>query len=344
VFLFDPPAIGSFEELHAEIGAEEWILHAASQDLACLREVGLDPSRIFDTELAARLLGFPRVGLGTVVEELLGIHLAKEHSAADWSTRPLPATWLEYAALDVELLVDVRDRMVDLLEEQDKTEIAAQEFEATRLKEPKPALADPWRKLNGVSSIRSAQGQAVARELWRSRDALGREIDTAPGRLIPDASIIAAALAMPSSKRELASLRAFSGRASRTELERWWAAVDVGRSSDDLPVSRRSEDTLPPVRSWAERNPEADLRLKLSRAALQVVSEERAIPLENLLTPEFLRRLAWNPPSPVEPASVAIGLAKLGARPWQIELTSQEIALSFVEAGQEVSNLGEEES
>jgi ribonuclease D len=244
----------------------------------------------------------------------------------------------------VELLVDVRDRMVELLAEQNKTDIAAQEFEATRLKEPKPALAEPWRKLNGVSSIRNNQGQAVARELWRARDALAREIDTAPGRLVPDASIVAAAQAMPASKRELAALRTFSGRASRTELDRWWAAVDVGRSTDDLPVSRRSEDTLPPVRSWAERNPEADVRLKLARAALQDVSEEHAIPLENLLTPEFLRRLAWSPPLPIESYSIGAELQKLGARPWQVELTSQEIADSFVEAGQEVQMPSDAES
>ena len=63
-FLFDPPAIGSLGELNDAIRDEEWIFHAASQDLACLREVGLDPVRIFDTELGARLAGLPRVGLG----------------------------------------------------------------------------------------------------------------------------------------------------------------------------------------------------------------------------------------------------------------------------------------
>jgi len=114
-FLFDPPAVGAFDELNAVIDDTEWVLHAASQDLACLREVGLQPKKIFDTELGARLAGLPRVGLGTVVESLLGIHLAKEHSAADWSTRPLPSSWLIYAALDVELLVDLRDAIAALL-------------------------------------------------------------------------------------------------------------------------------------------------------------------------------------------------------------------------------------
>ncbi|MEY2518035.1 MAG: ribonuclease, partial [bacterium] len=164
--LLDPPAIGDFSELADAMRGEEWILHAASQDLACLREVGLDPERIFDTELAARLLGFERVGLGAVVEQLLGVHLAKEHSAADWSTRPLPASWLVYAALDVELLVDVRDRQVELLAEADKASIAHQEFEAVRTKETRPAPAEPWRRLSGVHAVRGARNLAVARELW----------------------------------------------------------------------------------------------------------------------------------------------------------------------------------
>ena len=101
LYLFDPPAIGDFSSLQIAIGDEEWVLHAASQDLPSLHEAGLRPSRIFDTELASRLLGKERVGLGAVVEDALGITLAKAHSAADWSTRPLPESWLEYAALDV---------------------------------------------------------------------------------------------------------------------------------------------------------------------------------------------------------------------------------------------------
>jgi ribonuclease D len=343
-FLFDPPAIGSFAELNAAIEHDEWILHAASQDLACLREVGLDPHGLFDTELAARLLGMPRVGLGTVVEELLGIHLKKEHSAADWSTRPLPSSWLEYAALDVELLPDLRDRLAELLVEQDKTEIAEQEFEATRVKEAKAVSAEPWRRLNGVASLRSPRNLAVARELWLARDSFARQVDIAPGRLVPDASLVAAARVLPASKRELAALKEFSGRASRTELDRWWTALELGRQTTDLPVNRRSEDTLPPPRSWSDRNPEADARLKTARAALQLVASEESIPLENLLTPDLLRRVAWSPPTEITPESVADALAALGARPWQLGLTSQPIAQAFVEPHQTAENPPEADS
>jgi ribonuclease D len=331
-FLFDPPAIGRFDELNEAIRDDEWVLHAATQDLTCLREVGLDPSIVFDTELAARLLGMPRVGLGTVVEELLGIHLAKEHSAADWSTRPLPEPWLTYAALDVELLPDLRDAIAALLEEAGKLDIARQEFADELIRDLTPVRSEPWRRLSGIHSIRGIRNLAVARELWLARDALARELDTAPGRLVPDASLTAAAKAMPESKRALAAMREFTGRASRTELDRWWAAIEAGRTTDDLPVLRGNGDSLPPPRAWSDRNPEADARLKAARAALTTVSEERAIPLENLLTPDTLRRVAWNPPEEITTETVGAALAAHGARPWQVAATAQVIAQAFVAA------------
>ena len=343
-FLFDPPAVGRFEELNSAIADDEWVLHAATQDLACLREVGLDPAHIFDTELAARLLGMPRVGLGTVVEELLGIHLAKEHSAADWSTRPLPEPWLNYAALDVEMLPDLRDAMAALLAEAGKSEIAAQEFDDELQRDLKPVRAEPWRRLSGVHSIRGLRNLAVARELWLARDELARQTDIAPGRLVPDASLTAAARIMPESKRALASLREFNGRASRTELDRWWAAIEAGRTTKDLPVMRGNGESLPPPRAWADRNPEADARLKAARAAIAELSERVAIPVENLLTPESLRRLSWSPPADPTEAAIGDALTELGARPWQIEETSQVIAQSFVEAAQKADDAAEGDS
>ncbi len=333
-FLFDPPAIGSFAELNEAIADEVWIVHAATQDLTCLREVGLDPARLFDTELAARLAGLARVGLGAVVEELLGIHLAKEHSAADWSTRPLPQSWLVYAALDVELLVDLKDALDGLLERDGKAAIAEQEFASVLGRDLVIVRNEPWKRLSGVHSIRGGRNLAVARELWESRDAYAREIDTAPGRLVPDAALVAAARVLPATKRDLASLREFTGRASRSQIDRWWDAIQAGLTSEDLPVLRQASDSLPPPRVWSEKNPEADKRLKAARAAIAAVSEERSIPLENLLTPETLRRLAWTPPEPADVASVSVELETLGARAWQVAATAQVISDAFVEASQ----------
>ncbi|RZT64238.1 ribonuclease D [Microcella alkaliphila] len=335
--LFDPPAIERFGELQEAIGDAEWVLHAASQDLPCLREVGLEPATLFDTELGARLAGLPRVGLAAVVEETLGLHLKKEHSAADWSTRPLPESWLTYAALDVELLVDVRDRIHDRLESAGKLSAAEQEFAAVLAKPTPEPRAELWRRLSGLHSVRGQRALAVARELWLARDAAAQASDIAPGRLIPDASIVAAARAMPESKRELASLSSFHGRASRSQLDRWWTAIEAGRTTDDLPVLRvREEATLPPPRSWSDRNPEADRRLRAAREALTAIGDDLEIPLENLLTPDTLRRVAWNPPSPISTESVASALESLGARPWQIDATALTIASAFVDADQAV--------
>ena len=333
-YLFDPPAVGDFSELNEVLKDEVWILHAASQDLTCLREVGLNPRKLFDTELAARLAGLPRVGLGAVVEDLLGIHLAKEHSAADWSTRPLPQSWLVYAALDVELLVDLQEALEAVLERDGKTDIAKQEFESVLGRDFVIVRAEPWRRLGGVHSIRGGRNLAVARELWQSRDAYAREIDTAPGRLVPDSALVAAARVLPETKRDLAALKDFTGRASRSQIDRWWNAIQAGLASTEQPPARVASDTIPPPRVWSDKNPEADRRLKTARAAITEVATELNLPVENLLTPELLRRVAWTPPSEPDAESITAALTELGARAWQIDATAQVIASAFVEASQ----------
>ena len=346
VFLIDPPAVGDVSALQRAIGDAEWVLHAASQDLPSLRELDLVPPVIFDTELAARLLGHDRVGLGAVVEATLGITLAKEHSASDWSTRPLPQSWLEYAALDVEHLIDVRDALVAELAEQDKTEFAAQEFEAVRVREPRPPREEPWRRLSGLHTVRGRRNLAVARALWTAREQFAQAEDVSPGRLVPDRALVAAVLAEPATKQDLAKLRDFTGRASRTQLDRWWAAIEAGRATAELPPERAAGggDTLPPPRAWADRNPAADARLKAARVVVEARAEELRMPTENLLTPDLLRRVAWAPPASGDAASIGTALAESGARPWQIEQTAQLIAQAFVDSVQEPASAPEDAS
>ncbi|MDQ1551158.1 MAG: ribonuclease, partial [Actinomycetota bacterium] len=329
-FLFDPPAIGQLTELNDALEQEEWILHAASQDLTCLREVGIDPKRLFDTELGARLAGLPRVGLGKVVEDLLGIHLAKEFSAADWSTRPLPQAWLVYAALDVELLVDLREKLGDLLDDAGKGEIAREEFEAVLARDFRIVREQPWRRLSGLHSVRGTRGLAVARELWEARDEFARETDTAPGRLVPDSALVAAARVLPASKRDLVGMKEFTGRASRSQIDRWWDAIQIGMTTTDLPVLRAITDSVPPPRAWPDKNPAADRRLKAARAAVIDKSTELNIPIENVLTPELLRRLAWAPPEPIERESVRAALSGMGARAWQVDAIADPITDAFL--------------
>lgn len=338
VLLLDPPAIGeTFAPLREVIADQEWVFHAASQDIPSLRELEMLPATLFDTELASRLLGRERVGLGAVVEQTLGVSLAKAHSASDWSTRPLPQAWLEYAAHDVEYLLDVRDILAADLAAAGKTEIAAQEFHAVLTKEPKVVREDPWRRLSGLHTVRGPRGLAMARALWLAREALAEQQDVSPGRLVPDRALVAAVIADPRSKQELAALKEFTGRASRSELDRWWAAIEAGRSDENPPPDRvRSADPLPPVRAWADRAPDADARLKAAKVAVDAVAQELSMPVENLLTPELLRRVAWAPPTPLTAELVGAALAAGGARPWQVAHTAQVIVDAFVESAQAI--------
>ncbi|SBS71033.1 ribonuclease D [uncultured Microbacterium sp.] len=341
VYLFDPPALGDMAPLQEAIGDVEWVLHAASQDLPSLREENLEPPSIFDTELAARLLGHARVGLGAVVEDTLGITLAKAHSAADWSTRPLPQSWLEYAALDVLHLIDVRDALALELEEQGKTPLAHEEFEAVRTRPAKPPREEPWRRLSGLHTVRGRRALAVARALWTAREEFAKEQDVSPGRLVPDRALVAAVQADPATKQDLARTKEFIGRASRTQLDRWWAAIEAGRADPALPVERVPGDGMPPPRAWADRNPAADARLKTARPRIDALAEELNMPVENLLTPDTLRRVAWAPPEPLDADGVGSILESYGARPWQIAHTAQVIVQAFVDSVHDVAEPSE---
>jgi len=334
--LIDPIPFGDLTALDEAIGDAEWILHAATQDLACLREVGLRPRRLFDTELAARLLGHPRVGLATLTETIIGKAMRKEHSAVDWSKRPLPRPWLEYAALDVEVLIELRDHLAAELEEAGKSQWAEEEF--TWLLDFTPAVRqDPWRRTSGIHRLRNRRAIAAVRELWIARDELAAERDVTPGRLLPDASIIAAARKLPVGKAALLSTDGFHGRAARGEVDRWLAALDRARAlpEDELPAHAARGDGPPQVRSWADRDPLAAARLTTARAAISARSEELSVPVENMLTPDLLRRVLWAPPHVGDQdmeAAVGEELASRGARPWQVALTAPLIAEALVTA------------
>ena len=321
-WLIDPIACPDLSPIAEVITDVEWILHAATQDLPCLAEVGLRPTRLFDTELGGRLVGLPRVGLAAVVEHYLGLSLAKEHSAVDWSTRPLPEPWLRYAALDVEVLGQVRDLMADDLATQDKMAWAEQEFDAlTRFTGP-PVRVEPWRRTSGMHKVRNRRGAAMVRELWETRDAIAIERDTAPGRVLPDAALIDLAIKNP---RTAADIQNGPGsRSVRRYLRQWLTALERARQlpETDLPVLSPHSDGPPPARAWADRDPVAAARLTAARTVLGQFADARNIPIENVLSPDSIRRVLWSPPSDTTIESVAEALMTFGARQWQVDIVS----------------------
>ncbi len=327
--LIDPLELPDLSGVAAALGGAEWVLHAANQDLPSLAEVGMRPPVLFDTELAGRLLGRQRVGLGTMVEEELGLILAKEHSAADWSTRPLPQDWLRYAALDVEVLIELRDSLHRKLQEAGKLPWAIEEFEYVRTAPPPPARPDPWRRTSGTHQIRDRRGLAIVRELWLARDAAAREADIAPGRVLPDRAIVAAAQARPRGRAELLALRPFNARGARRRLDLWVRAISraLDLPESELPGHRgpQQHGALPQPRAWKDRHPEAATRLDAVRPTLRALAEELQVPQENLLAPDTQRRLAWDPPDPVTEDGVAATLRDLGARNWQVEQVTERL-------------------
>jgi ribonuclease D len=329
--LIDPIPFGvgseQFDRLNVLWRDEEIILHASTQDLPCLRELGLNPTRLFDTELAGRLIGLPRVGLGALVESLLDVGLAKEHSAQDWSVRPLPEDWLNYAALDVELLIELRNEIEKLLIEKKKLKWASQEFQSILDAPPAPKRVDPWRRTSGMHKIKKRSQLAVVKSLWESRDDLAAHLDISPGRVLSDLAISTIALASDSAplanKRDLEKvLRPIGLRARWFEnTPRWLKAIAsaLALPEDEMPQARSKSEALPPIKIWRDRFPEKYIPLSHARFEMSLKAEELELPVENLLTPEHLRQICWRLPEPDEIAPI---LAELGARPWQIEIAT----------------------
>jgi ribonuclease D len=316
------------------LSTDEWILHSADQDLPCLAEVGMRPPSLYDTELAGRLAGFDRVNLATMVERLLGFGLAKGHGAADWSKRPLPAEWLNYAALDVELLIELRSAISAILAEQGKTDWAAQEFEHLRVlgsREAAPAARrDRWRRTSGIHRVHDRRGLAAVRELWAARDRVAQRRDIAPRRVLPDTAIVDAATADPKTIDDLVALPVFGGRNQRRSAALWLAALEAARESRDLPEVAESSNGPPPPARWSRRKPDAAVRLEAARAGLAEVSQRVGVPMENLISPDLVRRLCWEWEGGSEGAQVLEAVDEYlragQARPWQRELVDPVLA------------------
>jgi ribonuclease D len=337
--LIDPIPFGPGHDLFIRLNdllqSDEVILHASTQDLPCLRELGINPKKLFDTELGGRIAGLPRVGLGPLLESLMEVSLAKEHSAADWSQRPLPSEWLNYAALDVELLIELREKVYQKLASANKWEWACEEFQSI-LDAPAPTpRVDPWRRTSGMHKIKKRNQLAVIKTLWMARQEIARQLDISQGRLLSDAAIVElsmlAHLKEIKSKKDLErALRPIGLRARWLENSQTWISAigDALATPEDLwPPTRSDSDTLPPIKIWRERFPEKYAPLTHAKARLDERAKELSIPLENMITPEYVRRICWNMPK----SGVAQALATLGARSWQIEIAAPILELALLE-------------
>ena len=341
--LIDPIAFGPGHELFVKLNdllnTDEVILHASTQDLPCLREVGLNPSRLFDTELGGRIAGLPRVGLGPLLESLMGVTLAKEHSAVDWSTRPLPKEWLNYAALDVELLIELRQKIYELLNASNKWKWAEAEFESILIAPPAPPRIDPWRRTSGMHKIKKRDQLVVIKNLWHARDEIARAADVSSGKLLNDAAIIEFAIHKPLNKKDAEkALRPIGMRARWLEnMPTWLSATEAALNTpeDQWPPMKSGADTLPPLKLWRERFADKYAPLTHARFAVESVAQELSIPAENLISPEIIRRICWAPPADslqnLNVDAVCEAMLNLGARQWQVEVVAPLVAAALLE-------------
>ena len=341
--LIDPiPFIGSdlWQKFNKNFSKYEWVIHASTQDLPCLLELGLDPQTLFDTELGARIAGCPRVGLGPLSESLLELQLAKEHSAVDWSIRPLKAEWLTYAALDVDVLLDIREKVEALLIEKKKLDWAKEDFDsilkAFKEKQNQPPKPDRWRRTSGMHKVRDRLNMTIIRDLWLSRNELAQELDLAPGRVLGDEAIVEIAIKRPTTAEAMAKVISWRTKLDSPPFGRWLAVLN---KSLETPIEEQVElrvpsQTLPPIKIWKDKNPLGYARLTHARAKIAALSTEIEIPAENLITPELVRKLCWELPQVDQSRYeefVADSLRNLGARGWQVEQVAPLIASALPE-------------
>lgn len=330
-FLIDPRALPDLSCLNPGVN-DTWLLHDASQDLANLRFVGLKGSSLFDTMVASRLLGLRRFGLQASCQHFLGLTLAKDHQANDWSIRPLYTDWLRYAALDVELLTALYVVQGQQLHDRGRWEWAEQEFHAL-LHAPSPLPhPEPWRKNTGAGRLRDRQQLAVFRSLWELRERLAREADVDPRRLVPKDDLVSAAMRIPRNRRTLLSIPGFRLPLARQYADQWLRAIYLAIHSprDSYPtlqgVSLPGE--IPAASGWKLVNPEGFARLRKVRKEVAQVAERLDLADEVVLHPRAQRVLTWAdlPSRGSTLGAVEKRLHEGGARPWQMELMAPSLA------------------
>ncbi|MDO5720095.1 MAG: HRDC domain-containing protein [Actinomycetaceae bacterium] len=327
-YLIDAGALPDLTELSSALAQAPWILHAADQDLKSLRMAGLHVPELFDTEIAAQMLGLERIGLAAVCEYMLGLTLDKNHQNSDWSVRPLPHSWLRYAALDVELLPELYRALGQALYAAERWDWAVAEFEYIRTRPDKQPDPNRWRTIPGAGKIRKRRHLAILEELWHEREQIAAEKDIAPTRLIRNRTLVSIALDPPRNRRGLLSIQEMRRSRTRTHTDRWLKAIARGqaRSRDDLPPLHRplAPGEHPRVQQWRNTYPDAHARLQKIRQVVHARASQLHMDPIMLLEPRVQRLIAWNNIA-YQGAELNAYLSRLGVRDWQIENIGHDI-------------------
>jgi len=304
--ILDPLTIGVPEGLGKLLESRdvEVVFHDADYDLRLLhQDYGWRITNIFDTRVAAQLLGIRAFGLAALLERFFGIKLDKKHQRADWSMRPLTAGMLEYAAQDTEFLLDLRDRLGNELEKLNRMTWAAEEFarlEGTRW--DAEGDRDAFLRVKGARDLTRRQ-LALLRELVAWRDGVAASLDRATFRVVSNETLLEIARVAPSSKTQLSVkgmprgiLETRSGEilesvarglaVPENELPRFPRAQRWERDADfDDVVSK-----LKSVRDAAAARLDLDPGVLCARERLETIARKRPTTVEELRDIPDLRR------------------------------------------------------
>lgn len=338
-WLIDPIAFEGtgtdFSDLVTACRDATWIIHAASQDLPCMAELGIVPPSVFDTEMAARLLGKPGAGLGALMESELGIHLRKAHSADNWSRRPLPESWLVYAALDVDYLVELAETLEAQLIECGRLGWVLEESaaELVRYSAPPVPKVDPWRRLREITTLKSPRQLAVAKALWEARDAIAQDRDKPPTWIMPDYAIVEAAAssreAIPG-RDQLRRFKAFAGTPGARWMPQWLTALETlsAQPESSYPPRRVKSTGVPHPRTWERFAPDAAERWAKVRPLVEALAcDLGGLQASLVAPPQVLQEALF-----IHECPGSDDLLALGARPWQVDFLAPLIVEALAEA------------
>jgi len=321
-YLVDPLALSNHGEamsLLAPIFASpniEKVFHAAEYDIFCLkRDYHFQFINIFDTMIAARILGWKNVGLGNILQEKFGVRLNKKMQRADWGARPLTPEQIAYAREDTHYLLALRDLQMTELEQAGRLEEAREEFARLAQVEPTPRHFDPdayWH-MNGARTL-GPVGLGILRELYRWRDAQARHADRPPFRILSDATLLRIAQARPTSPRALLRLEGVSDLIVR----RYGTAILTAVARGNL-----APQTTPPrprVREDIFLDEAARTRFNKLKEWRKTRAAQRGVEPDVIVSNDVLTAIADRNPRTLEALIEASGLGPWKAREYGEEM------------------------
>jgi ribonuclease D len=317
-YIIDPLAIGTIGDLAPLMSKPdmEKVFHAADYDIFCLRrDYGFVFANIFDTHAAAQLLGYKFLGLGALMEQLLGIHHSKRRQRDDWSRRPLELKQLEYAAMDTHHLLQLRDTLESELRQKNRLSWAKEEFEteASIERSSKEFDTEGYRRIKGNREL-PIKDQLVLRALYLLRDQAARKLDVPPFKVMTDTILMDLTRKPPKSAREMFNRPGISRRVARKFGAAILNTIEDSRRQDSsvLEVSIRN-NYRPPGRA-------TKLRLEKLRLWRKAKAIELGLQVGVVFPANLLENLAAAPPADREQ------LANIpGIRQWRVREFGEEI-------------------